>query len=195
MIKFLLKGLFQDKSRSRLPVIVVAIGVMLTVFLHAYITGFMGESVEMNALFTHGHVKVMTRAYAENANQIPNDLALTDVTELQNTLGTHYPMFEWAVCIHFAGLIDVPDEMGETRSQGPATGMAVDLLSHQSKEEEWLRLSESIVRGNMVQQRGEALLAEPFSQKLGVNPGDEITLIGSTMYGSMSMYNFTVAGT
>jgi putative ABC transport system permease protein len=39
MIKFLIKGLIRDKSRSRLPVIVVAIGVMLTVFLHAYITG------------------------------------------------------------------------------------------------------------------------------------------------------------
>ena len=43
MIRFLLKGLLRDKSRSRLPVIVVAIGVMLTVFLHAYINGFYGR--------------------------------------------------------------------------------------------------------------------------------------------------------
>ena len=53
MIKFLLKGLIRDKSRSRLPVIVVAIGVMLTVFLHAYIKGFMGDMIEMNARFSY----------------------------------------------------------------------------------------------------------------------------------------------
>ncbi|MDD4425303.1 MAG: hypothetical protein PHS40_05220, partial [Mariniphaga sp.] len=38
-------------------------------------------------------------------------------------------------------------------------------------------------------------MADQFSQKLKVNPGDEVTLIGSTMHGSMSMYNFKVAGT
>jgi putative ABC transport system permease protein len=39
----------------------------------------MGDTIEMNARFSHGHVKVMTRAYAENMNQLPLDLALMDV--------------------------------------------------------------------------------------------------------------------
>lgn len=91
MIRFLIKGLFRDKSRSRLPIIVVAIGVMLTVFLHAYITGFMGDTIEMNARFSNGHVKVMTRAYAENMDQNPNDLALLDVQNLKNELQQLFP--------------------------------------------------------------------------------------------------------
>ena len=66
MIRFLIKGLLRDKSRSRLPIIVVSIGVMLTVWMHAYITGFMGDAIEMNARFSAGHLKVMTRAYAED---------------------------------------------------------------------------------------------------------------------------------
>src|SRR5690554_5847782 len=73
--------------------------------------------------------------------------------------------------------------------------MGIDLLSSESKEIERLNIKESIVRGRMVQQPGEALLAEEFSRKLGVNPGDEITLISTTMHGSMSMYNFKLAGT
>ena len=36
----------------------------------------MGDTIEMNAKFSNGHVKVMTKAYAENMSQIPNDLAL-----------------------------------------------------------------------------------------------------------------------
>lgn len=195
MIRFLLKGLFRDKSRSRLPIVVVAIGVMLTVFVHAYITGFMGDTIEMNAKFSHGHVKVMSRAYAENASQVPNDLALTKVNDLLNELNEQFPEMNWAPRIQFGGLIDAPDENGETRAQGPAAGMGIDLLSENSRESERLNIQKSLVRGNLVQHQGEALLSEQFSQKLGVNPGDEVTLIGSTMYGSMSMYNFEVAGT
>jgi putative ABC transport system permease protein len=74
-------------------------------------------------------------------------------------------------------------------------GIGIDLLSGKSKEAERLNMKKSLVRGSMIQNQREALLSEDFSQKLNVNPGDEVTLIGSTMNGSMTMYNFTVAGT
>jgi len=195
MIRFLLKGLLRDKSRSRLPVIVVAIGVMLTVFLHAYITGFMGDTVEMNAKFTYGHVKVMTKAYAENASQIPNDLALTGVGKLMHELQDQFPEIEWTQRIQFGGLIDVPDANGETRSQGPAVGMGIDLLSRGTWEKERLNLAKSVVRGRLPEKLGEVLLSEEFAQKLDAAAGDTVTFIGSTMNGSMSLYNFTISGT
>ena len=33
------------------------------------------------------------------------------------------------------------------------------------------------------------------SKNLGLSPGDDVTLLSSTMNGSMAMYNFVVAGT
>ncbi|MFO8021165.1 MAG: FtsX-like permease family protein [Perlabentimonas sp.] len=195
MIKFLIKGLLRDKSRSRLPIIIVSVGVMLTVLMNAYIRGFMGDTIEVNAKFSNGHLKVMTRAYAENANQIPNDLALVDVSNLLNKLQEDLPEIEWAPRIQFGGLVDVPNKNGETRSQGPAVGMGIDLLSKHSKEDERLNLSRSLSRGRLIQNQGEAIISEEFSNKLQVNPGDKVTLIGSTMHGSMSMYNFKVVGT
>lgn len=194
MLKFLIKGLLRDKSRSRLPVIVVSVGVMLTVLMHAYITGFMGDTIEMNAKFTHGHVKVMTRAYVENMSLVPNDLALLDVDELITELNEQYPYISWSPRIQFGGLVDAPDEQGETKSQGPAMGLGLDLLTN-SKELDRLNIYRSLVRGNPIQNQGEALISENLSQKLRVNPGDKITLIGSTMNGSMAMHNFIVAGT
>lgn len=195
MIKFLILGLLRDRSRSRLPVIVVAIGVMLTVFLHAYITGFMGDTIEMNARFAHGHVKVMTQAYADNAFQLPLDLAILNVSELEQTLKRDFPAFAWASRINFGGLADVPDENGETRAQGPFSGFAMDFLSAESNEAERLELERSLVQGHLIRQPGEALLSEAFAQKLNVIPGDEVTWIGSTMNGSMTLYNLKVAGT
>ncbi|NQU84655.1 MAG: FtsX-like permease family protein [Mariniphaga sp.] len=195
MIKFLLLGLLRDKSRSRLPVLVVATGVMLSVLMHAYVTGVMGDTIEMNAKFSTGHVKIMTNAYADNVDQVPNDLALMEVTSLIDTLESNFPQVEWVPRIKFGGLIDAPDENGETKAQGPAMGMGLDLLSTDSGENERLKISESMVRGAMPSTAGEVLLSEEFSQKLKVNPGDDVTLIGSTMNGSMAMYNFKVAGT
>jgi putative ABC transport system permease protein len=195
MIRFLIKGLLRDKSRSRLPIIVVAIGVMLTVFLHAYITGFMGDTIEMNARFSTGHVKVMTRAYAENMDQNPNDLALLEVETLKEQLQELFPDMQWAERIQFGGLVDVPDEDGNTRAQGPAMGLGLDILSPETMEIQRLNLGSSLVRGSMPAQPGEVLISEVFSQRLGIQPGNNITLIGSTMEGGLSIYNFTVAGT
>jgi putative ABC transport system permease protein len=195
MIKFLLKGLLRDKSRSRLPVMVVAIGVMLTVFMHAYITGFMGDTIELNARFSAGHVKVMTRAYADNAEQIPNDLALIEVDDLMNELEQMFPNVIWEQRILFGGLIDAPDSAGETKSQGPVMGFGLDLLSESSLEIERLNIHSSLVRGELPEQAGGILISEEFSQKLMVNPGDEVTIIGSTMNGSLAMHNFIIVGT
>jgi putative ABC transport system permease protein len=195
MIKFLLKGLIRDKSRSLLPLLVVSIGVMLAVFMRGYINGIMVDMIEQTARFNTGHVKVMTRAYYENMNQSPNDLAIMDVDNLKESFEKDFPGMEWASRIKFGGLIDVPDEKGETKSQGPAMGMGLDLFSEKSKEIGRLNLSYSLIRGNLPSASGEVLLSEDFSRKLGVDPGGEITLIGSTMNGGMAFYNFIVSGT
>ena len=195
MIQFLLKGILRDRSRSLLPIVVVATGVMLTVLLSAFMKGLFNDVIDLNANFTTGHVKVMTRAYADNIAQMPNDLALIDVDDLKEELATDYPKMEWVDRIRFGGLIDVPDENGETKTQGPAAGQAVDLLSPDTQEPQRLNMEKSLRRGRLPKAPGEALLSEDFSQKLKVDLGDEVTLFGSTMEGGMAFKNFTIVGT
>ncbi|MCF8346921.1 MAG: FtsX-like permease family protein [Bacteroidales bacterium] len=195
MIRFLLKGIIRDRSRSLLPVIVVALGVFLTVFMSGYLKGVLGDMIDMNAKFTSGHVKVVTRAYAENADQNPNDLALLGVDDLMNRFESDYPELEWVERIRTGGLLDVPDENGETRGQGPAVGTAVDLLSPDSDEIERMNIPNSIVKGGLPTKQGEAMISDDFAEKFGVSIGDEVTLFGSTMNGSMMFYTFVVSGT
>jgi putative ABC transport system permease protein len=195
MIRFLLKGIFRDKQRSLLPVIVVTIGVFLTVVLYCWLTGILNDSVELSARFSSGHVKITSAAYEKNINQIPNDLALTGVDTLMQKLKNEFPEIKWGQRIHFGGLIDVPDSRGETRIQGPAIGFGIDLLSGDKSETERFNLAKSIHRGRLPVRPGEILMSEEFSQKLKVNPGDNVTLIGSTMYGSMAIFNYTICGT
>ncbi|HUW93195.1 MAG TPA: FtsX-like permease family protein [Bacteroidales bacterium] len=195
MIKFLFKGIIRDKSRSLLPIIVVALGVFLTVFMSGFLRGVFGDISDINAKFTTGHVKILTRAFAENESQMPNDLALMNVQELISQLIIDYPDMEWVERIHTGGLLDVPDENGETREQGQAIGTAVDLLSPTSNEPERMNVIKSIVKGSLPARQGEALISDDFAERFGVSVGDEVTLFGSTMNGSMMFKNFVVSGT
>ena len=178
-----------------LPVIVVSLGVFLTVVMSGWITGIFTDIVAMSANFSTGHVKVMTRVYAENQQQIPNDLALMDVEELIGNLETDYPEMEWVKRINFGGLLDVPDENGETRAQGPAAGRAIDLLSPGTHEVDRMNIANAIVKGTLPTKQGEALISDEFSEKFGVGIGQQVTVFGSTMNGSMMFKTFSVSGT
>nr|NQU91494.1 FtsX-like permease family protein [Bacteroidota bacterium] len=195
MIKFIFKGILRDRSRSFLPVIVISIGVFLTVALSGWMKGIFGDMIDINANFTTGHVKVMTRSYAENQNQVPNDLALMDVDALITDLNHDYPDMEWVKRIHFGGLLDVPDSNGETRAQGPAAGKAIDLLSPDSHEADRMNIKNAVVKGGMPTMQGEALISDDFAERFGVEIGDGVTIFGSTMFGSMMFKTFTVSGT
>ena len=195
MIKFLIKGILRDKSRSLLPVIVVAMGVFLTVFMSGFLKGLFNDITELNAKFTTGHVRILTHAYAKNEDQMPNDLALMDVKKLIGQLQIDYPGMEWVERIHTGGLLDVPDESGETRGQGQAIGTAIDLLSPGTHEVERINIKKSIVKGSLPVKQGEALISDDFSERFGVSIGDKVTLFGSTMNGSMMFKTFVVSGT
>ncbi len=195
MIKFLSKGLLRDKNRSLYPIIVVALGVWLTVFFHAYITGFMGEWIDSSARFETGHIKITTQAFAENADQNPNDLALIGVNEIIGQLEQEYPDMVWVERIHYGGLFDVPDDSGETRSQSPIFGYGIDLLTPGTTEIAKMNIENALTRGKMPEKSGEILISDDLATKLGIEMGGNATLLSSTMYGSMALHNFIVTGT
>jgi putative ABC transport system permease protein len=195
MIRFILKGIIRDRSRSVFPFLIVLAGAFLTVLLFCYIKSMSTDLIRYNANLRHGHVKVMTRAYAKETDQVPNDLASMHVSALIKGLQAEFPGYFWTRRIQFGGLLDIPDEKGETKAQGPVVGMAADILTPSSPEPKLLELQKVIVRGRLPQKPGEILLSDELARKLGVQPGEKATLISSTMRGSMSMKNFVIAGT
>ena len=194
MIHFLFKGLLRDKSRSVLPITVVALGVMITVILQAYLSGVFGDSIETTAKFSSGHVKVTTKAYRENQSQLPNDYAMLDIDQILNQLRTSYPDMTWSDRIQFGGLLDAPDSTGQTRSQGNVGGMGVHFLSN-SNETDRMDLVSKLLTGQFPSKSGEILLTNELFQKMNLHLGDTVTLLSTTMYGDMVLFNFTVCGT
>ncbi|MFH1428434.1 MAG: hypothetical protein ABIH39_01700, partial [Candidatus Margulisiibacteriota bacterium] len=126
MIKFLAKGLFRDHSRSLFPILTIILGTMLTVTMYCWLQGAYSDMVNVLARFSTGHVKIMTRAYNEISDQLPNDLAMLGLEKQLKALRTEYPDMIWTPRIQFGGLLDVPDAFGETRAQGPVMGMGIE---------------------------------------------------------------------
>jgi len=195
MIKFLLKGILRDKSKSLIPVCVISLGVFITVFMSGFVDGVLSEMISSNANLDTGHLKVMTKPYNENKDQLPNDLALLEIDLLIESLESEYPNLEWVPRIKFGGILDVPDVNGETIIQGPGIGLGLSILGEDKGEIERLSIQKSIVRGSMPENPNEILLSEVFSKKLKINPGDEVTFFGSTMEGSMVFESFVMSGT
>ena len=195
MIKFLTKGIIRDRSRSLFPVLVVTLAVAMIIFFQGFMDGVMNSMFLDSAVVSTGHVKVMTKGYKEESQLLPNDLALLETDQLVDELRQNHPDHFWTPRITFGGLLDVPDENGETQSQGPVLALGIDLLSDDSRQIEIWKLERRLINGRLPENTNEALLSTRLAGRLGLSIGETVTLIGSTMYNAFTTYNFTVVGT
>ena len=195
MIKFIIKGILRDKSKSIIPIAVISVGVMVTVMMSGFLEGIFSDVINQNAKLDTGHVKIMTKPYAENKEQLPNDLALLEISELIDSLNLNYPDLIWTPRIKFGGIMDVPDASGNTKSQGPGMGLAMSIQNKESGELQRLQLKKSLNKGRLPERSGEIILSDDYANKLNISPGEKITFFGTTMEGSMVFQSFEMTGT
>ena len=195
MIKFLLKGVIRDRSRSFFPILIVALSVSMIIFFQGFMTGIMNGFFKGTSVVSTGHVKITTRAYHEENQLLPNDLALIDTDTMLQILEEDYPDFFWTPRINFAGLLDVPDKDGETLEQSPFLGIGIDMFSENSRQIEIWELERKLLQGTLPKKNDEVLLSARLLKRLKLKIGDMLTFIGSTMHGAFTTYNFKVVGT
>jgi putative ABC transport system permease protein len=194
MFRFLMKGMLRDRHRSLLPSIVVTLGVFMTVGMFAYMKGVMGDMLNNTARLESGHVKITSLAYRSEVDILPNDLAMEDGPAMLAMLRQDYPQLSWSERIKFGGLLDAFDENRETRAQLGVGGIGIDLYGPHADDRERWDLKSGLRAGTLPQKPGDILMAEKLAGNMGVSVGEEVTLISSTVNGSMSLQNFHVAG-
>ena len=195
MMYFLIKGLLRDRSRSLFPVIIITITVAIVIFAIGFMKGSMNSVFQSTAVIISGHEKVVTRAYKEESQMLPNDLALLNVDQIIRNLDKEYPDHFWSPRITFGGLLDMPDKNGETRDQGPVYVLGIDLLKTGSRIIEIWELDKNLVNGRLPKTFNEALIGQKLANKLNITVGDTATYIGTTMHNAFTTYNFTIVGT
>lgn len=195
MILFLIKGLLRDRSRSLFPVVIITITVGIIIFAIGFMRGTMNSVFLDTAVIISGHEKIVTRAYKEESQMLPNDLALLDVDQIMENLNKEYPNYFWSPRITFGGLLDIPDNNGETKDQGPVIAMGIDILSNESRMPEIWELEKCLVEGKLPENSKEVLISKKLANKLNISVGDLATYIGTTMHNAFTTYNFLIVGT
>lgn len=194
MFFFLLKGVFRDRSRFLFPILIVSAGVMLVVFGLAFMNGYIESMIRETARFDTGHVKIVTRAYSEMISLKPYDLGMLNIEQDFHNWQKEYPGLDWVRRISFGAIVDVPDAEGNSLAQGQVMGYAVDLFGS-DLEKQFLHLDKALVKGSLPTRSGDILLSDRAFKQLGIELMDTVTLMGSTVYGSMSMTRCRVTGT
>jgi len=195
MIFFLFRGIFRDKSRFLFPFSVVSIGVALVVALVGFMEGVFMGMIDMTAKLNAGHLRRVNKPFYDEEHLYPLDRALAAQKETKRWLKKNSTAdIEWTPRIRWGALIDVPDANGDTRSQTPVVGMALDLKSPNSSEIRRLRLVESLVKGQLPQDSNEMLMGNALAKDLDVALGQSVTVIGQSFDGGLVADNYLVVG-
>jgi putative ABC transport system permease protein len=195
LIGFWFRGLFREKSRFLFPFTVVAIGVALVVALVGFMEGVFMGMIEMTANLDSGHIRLVNKPFYDEEHLRSLDRALANQRETRSWLIKHSaPDIVWSPRIRWGALLDVPDEKGDTRSQTPVVGMAMDLKSSESPEIKRLRLDTSLVKGSLPKGRNQMLMGYQLAEVLDVSVGQSITLIGQSFDGGLVTDNYQVSG-
>ncbi len=195
MIRWILAGILRDKTRSLFPFLVVMLGVALVVYSVGFMEGVFMGMIDTTANLDTGHLRFVNKPFYDEEHLNPMDRALAAQKETGKWLRENSdPKVQWSPRIRWGAIIDVPDEKGETRSQTPMIGMALDLLSSDSTEIERLQLKNAIVQGELPKGPKEILLGDQLAETLDVKPGQTVTLIGQTFDGGLATDNYKVVG-
>ncbi len=195
MIRWALLGLIRDRTRSLFPFLVVTVGVALTVSLFGFMDGIGMSMLDLTSKFDTGHIRVVNKAYFEEEHLVPIDRSLAGQKETLEWLKKNGDeRIDWSPRIRWMALMDVPDENGETKSQTPVSGYALDLLNPDSPELTRLDLARSVIAGRLPEAPKELLVGHLLADNLGVKLNDTVTLLGQSFDGGMAMDNYMVVG-
>ena len=195
MITFLLRGVLRDKSRFLFPFTVVTIGVALVVSLAGFMEGVFMGMIDMTANLDAGHLRLVNKPFYDEEHLRPLDRSLAGQKETRDWLKKNSPeQVEWFPRIRWGAILDVPDENGETLSQTPVVGMALELKTKNSTELKRMKMAESLVSGRLPESPNEMLMGDQLAETLGVGLGQSVTVLGQSFDGGMVADNYKIIG-
>jgi putative ABC transport system permease protein len=195
VIRWLLKGIWRDKTRSLFPFLVITVGVTLLIYLLGFMEGMFAGMIDITAHLDTGHLRFVNKPFYDEEHLNPLDRSLAGQKEtLQWLQKNGDPRIEWSPRIRWGAIMDVPDEKGETKSQTPVIGMAIEMLNKNSAERKRLNLEKSVIAGVIPTHAREMLVGYKLAEALGLSLGDRVTLLGQNFDGGMATDNYRVVG-
>lgn len=185
-LKLALRNAQRNLRRTLLTAATLFIGISLTTFSLSFLNGYMWDFMEGMAL-NHGHVRVVTQEFADREQlqplyaNIEDSAPLVELISAQPGVSAVEPVIKSGVILAVGE--DIGDDFGMLVGADPS--LFVDLMA----------LDQSVVAGTwLTGAKDEVVLGRKIALDIGAEVGQEILVMGSSQYGSMSPMSPTVVG-
>lgn len=178
------RNLFRNRRRTLLTTLLIAMAVNALVVADTYKNGMINNVIE-DAVKTSGHLRIQHPKFTSAERALPIQYNITGYSRLKHDLQALLPAGSGiSGQIHFPAVLYGPEKntVGLGFALEPAAAGQV------------LELNKNIAQGRMMAGGQEVVLGKELAQKLQVQPGDTVSVLAKSQYGSFSGINLTVAG-
>ncbi len=181
ILKIAWRNVFRNRRRTLLTVSIIIVGISVYIFGLAYLEGTIHTQYERSRKMTgeirmiHPDFELKSRSFDLSAN-----ISVEEANVIQNIDNVDFGTGR----IQFGGSIWKGDEDRNALGYGIA-----------EEDVEVFGFDESVYTGDISEfSDGSILVGQSLAGKLGLNAGDELTILTSTQYQSISAQNYRVAG-
>lgn len=184
LIKIAFRNIFRNKRRSFLTIGAVFISVAITTFFISIFDG-MYEMMIRNTVSSIGHIQIVHKTYYEKEKTMPLKYKIDNYSELKKKL------YEIDGVEKVAGRIMLGGMLGKEDLDEIAGGFAIET----DVDTNMFNIKKNIIEGRMPHRDSmEVLLGDKLAKRLRVKVGDEIVIVGKTVYNSLGGMALKVCG-
>jgi ABC-type lipoprotein release transport system permease subunit len=179
------RDLGRNRRRSALTLIAVALGLALLVLTVGLIEGAISGAIQNSIRLQTGHIQIREESYDADKLSMKWEDLLENAVELAAQVETIPEVRAASPILWASGILVTGDESVGVRLNG------IDPLSETSAP-----FQENIVAGNYLSpdDRGGILIGQRLADSLGLNAGDQVSLLVNTSDGQPDEALFTIRG-
>lgn len=179
-----IRNLRRNPRRTLAILLTVALGTGSLFIFHGFNTGIMNQYRENTIHARYGHGQIFTKGYREKVFEKPWEHWITDWKDLNARLGELPQVRQVFPRVTFFALLT----NGRVTVSGQ--GQGVD-----APEEARFFTTLNVEEGKMLSDEPDGiLLGRGLARALDAKPGDTVTVLANTVYGSMNGLDLTVTG-
>jgi ABC-type lipoprotein release transport system permease subunit len=185
MLKLAIRNLGRNRRRTFFSALAMGLALALLLFMASFIQGEMGSALEASIQLQSGHLQVRAASYDEAKTSLKWEDLIENPDQAAGQIASMGPVEVATPRLYASGFVTARNESAGVRVVG------IDPLSEASSP-----YRKGLLEGEFLtpDDREGLLIGWPLANRLGLSPGDQVSLSVNTSGGDVGEQTFTVRG-
>ena len=185
LIKMAYRDLGRNRRRSFFSSLALGMGLALLLLMASVVEGEMRGAMDSTIQLDSGDLQVRAKSYDEDKTSLAWEDLVQNPDQIAAQIASLVPVTIATPRLFASGIVTVGDETAGVR----VIGIEPDSLAN-APYQDGLVSGQFLTAGD----REGILIGLPLANKLGLKPGDQVTLLANTSNGDVDQQPFTVRG-